>query len=109
MSLKRLAALVVAVLLGTAASVHWYLQADQLAPTTSEQAVPVPSRKHIPLPMRAEPARSGDAPRGLAGRGPSRARGFPDPGGAAADAPASGPAVRAPARPDGTPLQASPF
>jgi hypothetical protein len=57
MSLRSLTLLVLAVLLGTAASVRWYLQADQAPLQQQEALAPAPVPEHVPLPMWAEPAR----------------------------------------------------
>ena len=57
MSLRSLTLLVLGVLLGTAASVRWYLQADAEPLQVQEVLAPAPVREHVPLPMWAEPAR----------------------------------------------------
>lgn len=75
MSLRSLTLLVLAVLLGTAASVRWYLQADEAPVEVPEALAPTPAREHVPLPMWAEPARrpspavSTQARPGVASRG----------------------------------------
>ncbi len=58
MSTKALALLVLAVLVGTALSVRWYLDAEVPAPEVREKVVATPARPHVPLPLRANPARS---------------------------------------------------
>jgi len=70
MPLRGLCLLVLAVLLGTAVSVHWYLQADAEPGGGPEVVWPAPSLEHVPLPLRAEPARlrrDQAAPRGVPG------------------------------------------
>ena len=57
MSLRTLSLLVLAVLLGTAVSVRWYLEADQRPASSRELTAPPAARQHVALPIRAEPAR----------------------------------------------------
>lgn len=57
MTLQRLSCLVLTLVLGTAMSVRWYLDAEeavQAAPPEESGAIVY---QHVPLPMRAEPAR----------------------------------------------------
>jgi len=56
MSLRSLSALVLAVLLGTAVSVRWYLQADEEPAVAGDMVSPAAVLEHVPLPMWAEPA-----------------------------------------------------
>jgi hypothetical protein len=66
MTTKSLACLVLAVVLGTAMSVRWYLDAEEAVHAAPPLAVRPVVYQHLPLPMRAEPARSlrvgGDLP-----------------------------------------------
>jgi hypothetical protein len=66
MTTKSLACLVLAVLLGTAMSVRWYLDAEEAVHAAPSQAGRPVVYQHLRLPMRAEPARSlrvrGDLP-----------------------------------------------
>lgn len=57
MTLQRLSALVLAVVLGTAATVNWYLDAEEAAQDARQDGSRAVVHQHLPLPMRAEPAR----------------------------------------------------
>lgn len=58
MSTKSLACLVVAVLLGTAMSVRWYLDAEEAVHAAPPRGAGPVVYQHLRLPMRAEPART---------------------------------------------------
>jgi hypothetical protein len=58
MTTKSLACLVLAVLLGTALTVRWYLDAEEAVHAAPSQVGRPVVYQHLPLPMRAEPARS---------------------------------------------------
>ena len=57
MTLRSLSLVVLTLVVGTAASVRWYLEADALDRPQAESVVPLLHSQHIPLPLRAEPAR----------------------------------------------------
>lgn len=59
MTTKNLSCLVLAVVLGTAVTVRWYLDAEEAVHGAPAGGIrPVVVYRHLPLPMRAEPARS---------------------------------------------------
>jgi hypothetical protein len=57
MTTKSLACLVLAVVLGTALSVRWYLDAEEAVQAARTEGSGALVHQHLPLPMRAEPAR----------------------------------------------------
>lgn len=58
MTTKSLACLVLAVILGTAVTVRWYLDVEEAVHGGPAQGARPVVYQHLPLPMRAEPARS---------------------------------------------------
>lgn len=63
MTLQRLSCLVLAVVLGTALTVRWYLDAEEAAQASRAEGSGAVVYQHLPLPMRAEPARFHGGPR----------------------------------------------
>jgi hypothetical protein len=57
MSLKSLSCLVLAVVLGTAVSVRWYLDAEEAVHAAPRGVAAPVVYQHLPLPVRAEAAR----------------------------------------------------
>ncbi len=102
MTTKNLSCLVLAVVLGTAVTVRWYLDAEEAVHAGPSQGVRQVVYQHLPLPVRAEPARS------LRGRGelPAASEGsYPE---LSAPAPAAVPLVQRPCAGTAAPTAADP-
>ncbi|HVS18881.1 MAG TPA: hypothetical protein VMT18_09805 [Planctomycetota bacterium] len=56
MTLQRLSCLVLTVVLGTAWTVRWYLDAEEAVQAARSEGSGALVHQHLPLPMRAEPA-----------------------------------------------------
>jgi len=102
MTLQRLSCLVLAVVLGTALSVRWYLDAEEAVQAARTAGSGSVVYQHLPLPMRAEPARFQGSPR-TPSRSPKAPCAEPAP-----SAPAAAPLVRRPIPASAVPTLARP-